>query len=153
MLTILLPISIVDINRSYLSARVTASAATPCKTVYVGGMSAGFTLKTGGSQIIGLSEIYTENGAISPASRAGLRAGDKIKKAGGIRIETIKEKPVIYVSNEAFRIEPLLVTPAVAAPMLLVLLIHLLVKYREPPKQTPPKKTEEETPPQEGDTT
>ena len=52
----------------------------------------------------------------------------------GVRIETIKEKPVIYVSNEAFQLEPLLVTPAVAAPMLLVLLIHLLVKYREPPK-------------------
>ena len=61
----------------------------------------------------------------------------------GVRIETIEEKPVIYVSNEAFRIEPLLVTPAVAAPMLLVLLIHLLVKYREPPKNTQPKKQEE----------
>ena len=61
----------------------------------------------------------------------------------GIRIETITEKPVIYVSNEAFRIEPLLVTPAVAAPMLLVLLIHLLVKYREPPKNTQQKKKEE----------
>ena len=61
----------------------------------------------------------------------------------GVRIETIKEKPVIYVSNEAFRIEPLLVTPAVAAPMLLVLLIHLLVKYREPPKNNSPKKKEE----------
>ncbi len=52
----------------------------------------------------------------------------------GKRIETVKEKSVIYVSNEAFRIEPLVVTPAVAAPMLFVLLIHLLVKYREPPK-------------------
>lgn len=62
----------------------------------------------------------------------------------GVRIETITEKPVIYVSNEAFRIEPLLVTPAVAAPMLLVLLIHLLVKYREPPKNTQPKKKEGE---------
>ena len=61
----------------------------------------------------------------------------------GVRIETIKEKPVIYVSNEAFRIEPLLVTPAVAAPMLLVLLIHLLVKYREPPKPVQQKKKEE----------
>ena len=61
----------------------------------------------------------------------------------GTRIETIKEKPVIYVSNEAFRIEPLLVTPAVAAPMLLVLLIHLLVKYREPPKTKQQKKKEE----------
>ena len=61
----------------------------------------------------------------------------------GIRIETIKEKPVIYVSNEAFRIEPLLVTPAVAAPMLLVLLIHLLIKYKEPPKTVQQKKREE----------
>ena len=61
----------------------------------------------------------------------------------GVRIETIKENPIIYVSNEAFRIEPLLVTPAVAAPMLLVLLIHLLVKYREPPKIVQQKKKEE----------
>ena len=53
----------------------------------------------------------------------------------GIRIETITEKPVIYVANEAFRIEPLLVTPAVAAPMVFVFLIHLMVKYREPPKK------------------
>ena len=53
----------------------------------------------------------------------------------GIRIETIEEKPVIYVSNDAYRIEPLLVTPAVAAPMLFVFLIHLMVKYREPPKK------------------
>jgi sortase A len=63
----------------------------------------------------------------------------------GVRIETIKEKPIIYVTNEAFRIEPLLVTPAVAAPMLFVLLIHLLVKYREPPKNTQQKKKEEES--------
>ena len=62
----------------------------------------------------------------------------------GVRVETIKEKPIIYVSNEAFRIEPLLVTPAVAAPMLFVLLIHLLVKYREPPKNPQPKKKEGE---------
>ena len=53
----------------------------------------------------------------------------------GIRIETILEKPVIYVSNDAFRIEPTLVMPAVAAPMLLVFLILLMVKYREPPKK------------------
>ena len=61
----------------------------------------------------------------------------------GVRIETIEEKPIIYVSNEAFRIEPLLVTPAVAAPMLFVLLIHLLVKYREPAKNTQQKEKEE----------
>ena len=59
----------------------------------------------------------------------------------GIRIETIVEKPAIYVSNDAFRIEPLLVAPCVAAPMLFVFLIHLMVKYREPPQNT--KKKEE----------
>ena len=53
----------------------------------------------------------------------------------GIRTETIVEKPVLYVSNDAFRIEPLLVMPAVAAPMLFAFLIHLMVAYREPPKK------------------
>jgi sortase A len=53
----------------------------------------------------------------------------------GIQIETITEKPVLYVANEAFRIEPLLVTPAVAAPMVFAFLVHLMVKYREPPKK------------------
>lgn len=61
----------------------------------------------------------------------------------GIRIETIVEKPVIYVSNDAFRIEPILVMPLVAAPMLFVFLIHLMVKYRELPKEPQPKKKEE----------
>lgn len=68
---------------------VTASASQ--HGVYVGGMSAGFTLKSGNPQIIGVSEIITEKGVCSPAANAGLRAGDKICKAGGIRIETIAE--------------------------------------------------------------
>ena len=53
----------------------------------------------------------------------------------GRRVETIMEKPMLYVANEAFRIEPLIVTPVVAAPMILVFLIHLMVKYRQPPKK------------------
>ena len=61
----------------------------------------------------------------------------------GVRIETLKEKPTIYVSNEAFRVEPLLVTPAVAAPMLFVLLIYLLVKYRTPSEKGKHTKKEE----------
>ena len=63
----------------------------------------------------------------------------------GIRIETIKEKPIIYVSNEAFRMEPLMVTPAVAAPMLLAFLIHLLIKYRQPPQPKPPEDPKDPT--------
>lgn len=67
------------------------TAAAESHSVYVGGMSAGFTLKTGGAQIIGLSEVMTESGNTAPASQAGLRAGDIIQKAGGIRVETISE--------------------------------------------------------------
>ena len=53
----------------------------------------------------------------------------------GIRIGTEDDKPMIYVANEAFRIEPLLVTPAVAAPMVLGFLIYLMIKYRTPPQK------------------
>ena len=46
----------------------------------------------------------------------------------GRRIETEAPKPVVYVPNDAFRIDPLIVAPAVAATMLLVLLISLFVQ-------------------------
>ena len=67
----------------------------------------------------------------------------------GVRIETVEEKPVIYVSNEAFRIEPLLVTPAVAAPMLFAFLIYLLVKYRKPAQNVQQDKNEADSAQQE----
>ena len=53
--------------------KIEVSADETGKMVYIGGMSAGFTLKTGGAQVIGLSEVITECGAVSPASKAGLR--------------------------------------------------------------------------------
>ena len=46
----------------------------------------------------------------------------------GTRIENIEEDKVINVITEAYRIDPLLVTPAVAAPLLGILLIILLVR-------------------------
>jgi sortase A len=48
----------------------------------------------------------------------------------GVRIETAAPKPMIFVTNQAFRIDPIIVTPVVAAPMLLILLIILLIRYR-----------------------
>ena len=59
--------------------------------VFIGGMSAGFTLKSGNVQIVGTCEVMTENGVCSPALEAGLRTGDHIIKVGGIRVETIAE--------------------------------------------------------------
>lgn len=49
----------------------------------------------------------------------------------GKRCENIRQKAGVFVSNEAYIIDPLIVVPAVAAPMLLVLLVYLLVKYRK----------------------
>ncbi len=68
---------------------ITVNADT--EQVYVGGMSAGFTLKSGNVQVIGVCEVITDNGVVAPASKAGLRAGDKILKADGVRTETVSD--------------------------------------------------------------
>jgi sortase A len=47
----------------------------------------------------------------------------------GRRIENAP--PVLYVTSDAYRIDSLVATPIVAAPILFVLLIVLMVKYRD----------------------
>lgn len=49
----------------------------------------------------------------------------------GKRIATVEPEKVITVVTDAYQIDPLIVTPAVAAPMLGILLVYLLVKYRK----------------------
>ena len=53
----------------------------------------------------------------------------------GNRIENIEEDKKVNVITEAYRIDPLIVTPAVAAPMLGLLLIFLLVKSSKEKKK------------------
>ncbi len=69
--------------------KVTASADT--KTVYLGGMPAGFTLNTGCAQIIGFSEVISVEGVVSPAREAGLKAGDCIMKVAGISVQSVEQ--------------------------------------------------------------
>ncbi len=82
------------------TGKVVAKAAEEETKVYVGGMSAGFTLKTGGAQIIGVSEVVGEDGRCSPAGKAGLRAGDIIYKAGGVKVENITDLNEIINKNK-----------------------------------------------------
>ncbi len=49
----------------------------------------------------------------------------------GTRVENAADKHALYISADAYRIDSLIITPIVAAPMLFVLLIILLVKYRK----------------------
>ena len=58
----------------------------------------------------------------------------------GTRIENAA--PVLYVTSNAFKIDSLVATPIVAAPMLLILLIVLMVKYRD--KESKPLFSKEE---------
>ena len=53
----------------------------------------------------------------------------------GTRIENVEPERVIKIVTEAYQIDPLLVTPAVATPMLGILLIVLIVKGRIRKKQ------------------
>ena len=46
------------------------SASAEGRTVYIGGMPAGFTLSAGGAQVIGISEVISDHGVCSPASEA-----------------------------------------------------------------------------------
>ena len=69
---------------------VSASAAG-AKEYYIGGMTAGFMLSAEGTEIIGLSEVSSEDGLHRPAEDAGIRIGDTIVAADGIRIRTIAD--------------------------------------------------------------
>ena len=60
----------------------------------------------------------------------------------GTRIENAA--PVLYITSNAYRIDSLVATPVVAAPILLILLIVLMVKYRDTGSKPLISKEEEE---------
>lgn len=60
----------------------------------------------------------------------------------GTRIENAP--PVLYVTSDAYRIDSLVATPVVAAPILFVLLIVLMIKYRDKGSKPLISKEEEE---------
>lgn len=70
------------------------------RMVFVGGMSAGFTLKTGEVQVIGFCEVITNTGVFSPALEAGLKSGDKIISVNGVSIDGISSLNEIINQSE-----------------------------------------------------
>ena len=60
----------------------------------------------------------------------------------GTRIENAP--PALYVTSDAYRIDSLVATPVVAAPILLILLIVLMIKYRDKGSKPLISKEEEE---------
>lgn len=54
--------------------------------VYLGGFSAGFSIETKGAEVIGINDVLTENGLISPSKNAGIEVGDVIYSIGGFEV-------------------------------------------------------------------
>ena len=49
----------------------------------------------------------------------------------GTRVDNVKVKPQIYVPNEAIKVDPLIVAPIVAIPILILVMIVESIKYRK----------------------
>ena len=77
-------IAITALIYSFLSFNSVALANTT--SLYVAGIPAGFTVKTNGAEVIGLSEIVTQDGIISPAKSADIKIGDIITEIGKEKI-------------------------------------------------------------------
>lgn len=58
---------------------------------YIGGMTAGFNLSAGGTEVIGLNEVVAEDGVYRPAESAGIRVGDCICAVDGIAVKSIAD--------------------------------------------------------------
>lgn len=75
---------------SDVSLRASAAETQQCG-YYIGGMTAGFNLSAGGTEIIGLNEVAAEDGVYRPAENAGLRVGDTICAVDGIAVKSISD--------------------------------------------------------------
>lgn len=75
--------------------------------IYLGGMPAGFALYTRGAEIVGLCDVITENGSISPAKNADILVGDKILFIDGFEINSALdiEKSIKSNYNKTITIE------------------------------------------------
>ena len=73
--------------------------------IYLGGMPAGFSLNTVGVTVVGLCDVITTNGSISPSKIADVRVGDRILSIDHMEInnaldieKAIKDKTNIIIN-------------------------------------------------------
>lgn len=89
----------VDLVKTY------AATKGETKEIYIGGMPAGFSLSAGGVQIIGFTEINTEDGTCSPGAEAGFKCGDLMISAAGIPLKTMGDLNEILSKNKGKELE------------------------------------------------
>ena len=67
------------------------NAASASTEIYLGGIPAGFSLNTRGVTIVGITDVNTENGKVSPGKEAGLKLGDVILSINDQEINNSKD--------------------------------------------------------------
>lgn len=58
--------------------------------LYLGGIPAGFTVKTEGATVIGLTDVIAEDGVFSPAKNGDIRIGDVILSVAGKKVDGVE---------------------------------------------------------------
>ncbi len=66
----------------------TSNVSAEQRELYLGGFAAGFMLNTSDVEVVGLCDVLTESGLVSPARNAGIKTGDKIAKINGIAVNS-----------------------------------------------------------------
>ena len=75
--------------------------------IYLGGMTAGFSLLTRGAYVMGISDVLTDSGIVSPAKSAGITVGDVILSINGQEVNDASdiEKTVTDQSEKMLLID------------------------------------------------
>ena len=71
---------------SATTAMTTSNVSAEQRELYLGGFAAGFMLDTSNVEVVGLCDVLTESGLVSPARSAGIKAGDIISKINGVAV-------------------------------------------------------------------
>ncbi len=82
------------------SANTVLSASAETEKIYLGGIPAGFSLQVRGAYVIGLTDVLTENGLISPAKNADIQVGDKIMYIDGTEVNNAVDIAKNLQNNE-----------------------------------------------------
>ena len=61
------------------------------RELYLGGFAAGFVLNTTTVEVVGICDVLTDDGVISPARDCGIKTGDIIEKVNGIEINSVSD--------------------------------------------------------------
>ncbi|MBQ2717915.1 MAG: PDZ domain-containing protein [Clostridia bacterium] len=75
-------ITVISFNGAKIFAR-----ADEAKTVYLGGFATGFSINTRGAEIVGICDVITDSGVLSPAKDAEILPHDKLLSVGDVQID------------------------------------------------------------------